>query len=300
MSLLPHLAIRVRRSQIAHICTRVAAIIVHLLHGRLRLTSLRLLGRSAQSGIRAGQAPSATPRATAVCHVFYPSLFDQVVSAAQRAPFVDRILITCPTENYSVIKELTKPYASSSPEMQIEVAARPNAGRDVLPFFHLLHHPWLQDADLVLKIHTKRSPHLVAGRGDSWRTSLLEGLSPVVPSRRYGLARSLAATASVSKPCLVWPARWAYSVESWGANRVATQSLSVRHRRFRTGPLLFPAGTMFWCNQAFLQQLAVLPPFDPTRSLQHNESSLDGTLAHSLERVFGQLALEHGSVILTY
>ncbi len=300
MAVLLHLARRVHGSRIVRICTRVVAIVVHLIGGRLRLTSLQLHGKSARDGRRADTACSTTLRATAVCHVFYPALVAEVVSAAQRAPFIDRIIVTCPFEKYSTIKELTRPYEHQSPKMELEVVAVQNAGRDVLPFFHLLHHPWIRDADLVLKIHSKRSPHLVAGRGDSWRTSLLEGLSPVVPSRQYGLARTLARTASVSKPYLVWPARWAYSVESWGANRVAAQSLSVRRHRFRTGPLLFPAGTMFWCNQAFLKRLAVLPPFDPTRSLQHNESSLDGTLAHSLERVFGQLALEHGSVILTY
>lgn len=273
---------------------------VHLIGGRLRLTSLQLHGKSARDGKRADTACSTTLRATAVCHVFYPALVAEVVSAAQRAPFIDRIIVTCPFEKYSTIKELTRPYEHQSPKMELKVVAVQNAGRDVLPFFHLRHHPWIRTADLILKIHSKRSPHLVPGRGDSWRTSLLEGLSPVVPSRRCGLARTLARTASVSKPCLVWPARWAYSVESWGANRVATQSLSVRRRRFRTGPLLFPAGTMFWCNQAFLQQLAVLPPFDATRSPQPNEWSLDGTLAHSLERVFGLLALEYGSVILTY
>ena len=129
---------------------------------------------------------------------------------------------------------------------------------------------------------------------------LLEGLSPTNSTRRQGLARILTKMGASTNAHTMWPIRWAYSVESWGENRAATKRLWPDQRHKKPGPLLFPAGTMFWCNRAFVQRLSALPPLDFKQNHHSNENELDGTTAHAAERAFGLLALANGSVTLSW
>lgn len=237
---------------------------------------------------------------TVVCHVYYPELLDELIWSAARAPFVDRVIITCPRERHPPILERVAVSRRNFPNISLTVEAFENSGRDISPFLKMLRHPWVQDADLVLKIHSKRSPHLPAGDGDRWRKSLLDGLAPPQKARRDGLSCVLAAAKLREAPQLIWPARWAYSVESWGANRAAAVSLMHFHRYRIRGPLVFPAGSMFWCNRAFITELSA--PSSPTEVLQFGtaEPLLDGAVAHAVERYLGLLALSSGKVLLTW
>lgn len=316
MQLLRHLARVIRHSDLAQLSTRAAAISFHGLRGRLKISHLGLSGR------RKAKLDNPQLRAVAICHIYYPELCEELLNTAIRAPFVDRIIITCPPEKYTVVNNkvfdlVDTVSISCPPEKQrliranlqaisdktnlceIKVVATENIGRDVAPFLKCIDDPWVTEADLLLKIHGKRSPYLVAGKGNFWRQHLLESLSPTNPTRRQGLARILSKMGTSTNTHALWPIRWAYSVESWGENRAATKNLWLDKRQKKSGPLLFPAGTMFWCNRAFVQRLSALPPLDFKPSHHSNENSLDGTPAHAVERAFGQLALANGTVTLS-
>ena len=317
MQLLRHLARAIRHSDLAQLSARAAAISFHGLRGRLKISHLGLSGRR--------KAKLANPhiRAVVICHIYYPELCEELLNTAIRAPFVDRIIITCPPEKYTVVKNkvfdlVDTVSISCPPEKQrliqanlraiggntnlceIKVVATENIGRDVAPFLMCLDDTWVTEADLLLKIHTKRSPYLVAGKGNFWRQHLIEGLSPTSSTRRHGLSRILTKMGTSTNTHALWPIRWAYSVESWGENRAATKNLWLDKRQKMSGPLLFPAGTMFWCNRAFVQRLSALSPLDFKPSHHSNENSLDGTAAHAVERAFGQFALANGIVTLSY
>ena len=316
MELLRHLARVIRHSDLAQFSTRAAAISFHGLRGRLKISHLGLSGR------RKAKLDNPQLRAVAICHIYYPELCEELLNTAIRAPFVDRIIITCPPEKYTVVNNkvfdlVDTVSISCPPEKQrliqanlraiggrtnlceIKVVATENIGRDVAPFLKCLDDPWVTEADLLLKIHSKRSPYLVAGKGNFWRQHLLESLSPTNPTRRQGLAHILSKMGTSTNTHALWPIRWAYSVESWGENRAATKNLWLDKRQKNLGPLLFPAGTMFWCNRAFVKNLSELPPLDFEPSHHSNENSLDGTPAHAVERAFGQLALANGTVTLS-
>ena len=316
VQLLRHLARVIRHSDLAQLSTRAAAISFHGLRGRLKISHLGLSGR------RKAKLDNPQLRAVAICHIYYPELCEELLNTAIRAPFVDRIIITCPPEKYTVVNNkvfdlVDTVSISCPPEKQrliranlqaisdktnlceIKVVATENIGRDVAPFLKCIDDPWVTEADLLLKIHGKRSPYQVAGKGNFWRQHLLESLSPTNPTRRQGLARILSKMGTSTNTHALWPIRWAYSVESWGENRAATKNLWLDKRQKKSGPLLFPAGTMFWCNRAFVQRLSALPPLDFKPSHHSNENSLDGTPAHAVERAFGQLALANGTVTLS-
>lgn len=317
VQLLRHLARVIRHSDLAQFSTRAASILFYLLRGRLQIAQLGFSGR------RKRQPADSQLRATVICHIYYPELCEELLGATMRAPFVDRVIITCPPEKFNLINNkvfdlVDTVSISCPPEKQrlvranlqgivgntnlceIKVVATENVGRDVAPFLMCLNDPWVTEADLLLKIHGKRSPYLVAGKGDYWRKHLLEGLSPNNPARRQGLARILTKMGASTKAHTLWPIRWAYSVESWGENRAATKNLWLDNCQKNLGPLLFPAGTMFWCNRAFVQNLSALPPLDFRQNHHSNENPLDGTTAHAAERAFGQLALANGSVTLSW
>ena len=316
MQLLRHIARAIRHSDLAHFSTRAAAISYHVLRGRLKISHLGLSGRR--------KAKLANPhiRAVVICHIYYPELCEELLNTAIRAPFVYRIIITCPPEKYTVVNNkvfdlVDTVSISCPPEKQrliqanlraiggntnlceIKVVATENIGRDVAPFLMCLDDTWVTEADLLLKIHGKRSPYLVAGKGNFWRQHLLESLSPTSSTRRHGLSRILTKMSTTTKAHTLWPIRWAYSIESWGVNRAATKLIWTDQRNKKSGPLLFPAGTMFWCNRAFVKNLSELPPLDFKPSHHSNENSLDGTPAHAAERAFGQLALANGTVTLS-
>jgi len=316
VELLRHLARVICHSDLAQFSTRAAAISYHVLRGRLKISHLGLSGRR--------KAKLANPhiRAVVICHIYYPELCEELLNTAIRALFVDRIIITCPPEKFNLINNkvfdlvdtvsISCPPEKSRPIQanlraiggntnlcEIKVVATENIGRDVAPFLKCIDDPWVTEADLLLKIHGKRSPYLVAGKGNFWRQHLLEGLSPTSSTRRQGLARILTKMSTTTKAHTLWPLRWAYSVESWGENRAATKNLLLDKRQKMSGPLLFPAGTMFWCNRAFVKNLTELPPLDFKPNHHSNENALDGTPAHAVERAFGQLALANGTVTLS-
>jgi lipopolysaccharide biosynthesis protein len=175
-----------------------------------------------------------------------------------------------------------------------------NSGRDVVPFLGLLHDPWLLEADLVLKIHTKRSPHLPIGKGEYWRTSLLQGLAPLDARRKLGLQRVLCQAATSRRAQVVWPIRWAYSIESWGANRKNTLQIESHHSPTVTLPLLFPAGTMFWCNQPFLGELRTSLASAMQSWSLGDDTTLDGGMVHAVERFIGVLAGRTRAITVTW
>lgn len=280
-----------RRVRLIRVGVRVAAITFHALMGRVRVVSLTAIGRR-RHATRAFSA-------TVVCHVYHLELFDELLEASVRAPFAKRVLFTCPYDRHRALLDLVSQAVDRFPSLSMSIESFDNVGRDVLPFMSVVHHPWVREADLMLKIHSKRSPHLVAGEGDRWRASLLAMLSPTSEMLHRGLENTLARAASTGKPRLIWPARWAYSAESWGANRNTTQRLWREHRSLVKGPLLFPAGSMFWCNRGYINQLVALPRLAETYNTHTPWPLLDGALAHGIERAFGQLALEQGRAVLT-
>lgn len=284
------------RRKVLRVLTRATSIGLHLVTGRARLISLRLAAFRNSSD----SSSLEPPLAVAVCHVYYPSLFEELLTACRRAPCVNRVLVTCPYEHQATLQRLLDTDSVEASDLQVRVTPVVNSGRDVVPFLGLLHDSWLREADLVLKIHTKRSPHLPIGKGEYWRTSLLQGLAPLDARRKLGLQRVLCQAATSRRAQVVWPIRWAYSIESWGANRKNTLQIEPCLSPTAALPLLFPAGTMFWCNQPFLGELRTsLASATQSWSLG-DDTTLDGGMVHAVERFIGVLASRTRAITVTW
>ena len=184
-----------------------------------------------------------------------------VTTAPEKAPEIDRVL--------------------SHLGVAAEVDVYENRGRDILPFLQTAARLRDEGTEVVLKLHTKHSPH--RSDGNVWRTELLRALaSRARASRildRFHCDENLGIVAAEGH---IQPLTY-----YWGAN-----AGHVRHLLERLGqPLVEPdratfvAGSMFWCRLAALDPLldAGIAPdeFEPELG------QVDGTLAHAMERVMG-------------
>jgi lipopolysaccharide biosynthesis protein len=159
--------------------------------------------------------------------------------------------------------------------------------RDVAPFILAIRK--FQPKGNLLKLHTKKSPHLKRETAETWRNSLLDGLLPDTQSVKI-INDHLS---TYQQPALYCPRKWLSEKKHWGRNgRYVYQmcnELKIPYQKHAP----FPMGTMFWCNEQMVNELSKLdfPPMSP----QHSERGLmDGTWPHAFERLLGQIVLSNG------
>ena len=158
------------------------------------------------------------------------------------------------------------------------VEVHPNRGRNVAPFLAACG-AHARAEDLILHLHTKKSPHApeFAGWGE-YLFDCLAGSRDVV--------ESVMAIMKDPKAGLIYPAHYRSiaNIIIWGPNFVAARDIlrSLNVQITPLTPLEFPAGMMFWTRLAALQPLLDMridhEQFEP------EAGQTDGTLAHALER----------------
>lgn len=227
----------------------------------------------------------ATPpqRPCVVIHAWYPDVFAEILQALKDSGMAWRIVVTTPDERAGAIEAIARQSGLS-----LELCCWPNHGRDILPFLQVAERLLEEGEDIVLKLHTKRSPHLE--NGEQWRRELVASLLSESRAKRI-----FAAFRQDPHLGLVPPEGHVLNlVQDMGANE---RNLSGLLRR--TGYLdeigsedCFIAGSMFWLRLAAIRPLldAHLSPslFEP------EAGQVDGTLAHAVERCFTLLARQAG------
>ena len=159
----------------------------------------------------------------------------------------------------------------------VQVRVCSNRGRNLGPLLTALW-PELKGYDLLLHLHGKRS--VESDLGESWRQKLLNTLLPdsaTVQQLRQIFERDASLGLVMPQPPeLIRP------YLNWGANFEMAALLAKRLQRplHRSGVLVFPAGMMFWCRPAALEELTGL-----CRDLPPEPLAVDGTSLHALERL---------------
>jgi lipopolysaccharide biosynthesis protein len=229
-------------------------------------------------------APEDGTRALVVVHVYYPELWDELATGIERIPGGVDVVVTLVQGR---AEHLGDPIRARFPAADVRVL--PNLGRDVWPLLQVLDR--VPGHRYVLKVHTKRSPHM--RNGDSWRRELLDGLvgSPAQIQRIIGLLDT------DRRIGMVAPARNVLGREFLGANRSQVEALARQGGRdFDPDRLWFPAGTMFWTRPEVLLPLGDLgltaEDFGP------ETGAIDGTLAHAVERYLGVVAASQGLAVI--
>lgn len=189
-------------------------------------------------------------------------------------------------ENVEKIEQI---FSTGVPNANVIVRCFPNRGRDIGPFVtgfgcEILTH------DLVCHIHSKRSPHNLAKK--DWRMQLLSNL---LASRAY-VSNIFRIFADNSKIGMLFPEyHWSLRDQiSWGTNKSKANHLA-RLMNLNLSPVRltpFPAGSMFWAKSDALKPLFNLGM--EFSDFPDEEAQVDGTTAHAIERLFGEIVTSQG------
>jgi lipopolysaccharide biosynthesis protein len=167
-----------------------------------------------------------------------------------------------------------------------------NIGRDIRPFLVAYREVLARDYEYCCKLHTKRSLHRVDG--DTWRAALLGCLAGTEncatkvigyfnKNKEVGLLAPKGSLMELSVPEIhAGNIRWLDAILSTIGEDGLIGNYNVQ----------FPSGSMFWFKANALQELLDLQLESDGFELETGQ--LDGTLAHTIERLFGVFANRKG------
>ncbi|MHA6204588.1 glycoside hydrolase family 99-like domain-containing protein [Dyella soli] len=221
-------------------------------------------------------APSRAPdpRPCAVIHAWYVDVLDEIVGALRATGIDWRVVITTAYEREQEVRERVARLG-----LDAEIEASENRGRDILPFLIVCDRLLDEGAEVVLKLHTKRTTH--RQDGDRWRQELIEKLlSPERAARIASAFRSDPGLGIVAAEGHVQPLG-----PYWGANEANVRYLCTALGLGAPSPETddFVAGSMFWARLASLRPL--LDAHLGLGEFEDETGQVDGTMAHAVERV---------------
>ncbi|MCZ8314952.1 rhamnan synthesis F family protein [Phreatobacter sp.] len=237
---------------------------------------LALLVYLARETRRAQGEPTAIPhtsiRTGLVAHIYYTELIDEIIACWAHLPPNSVCHITAPAE----IADAVAARIAGLPEVHLHVV--PNRGRDIAPFLAILRSGALDGLDAVLKIHSKRSPHL--SHGGLLRRAMFTALA----GHPATVTRILAIMADPKVGMVGWRRVFLTRPRHWHTNRGRVEELAARLQPPAHADLAFFGGSMFWFRPTALAAIAALPiqPDD----FEEEAGQIDGTLHHAVERLF--------------
>lgn len=245
--------------------------------------------QATRSALKLAASPTEQPqrsadRLCAVIHAWYPDGFDEILAALEACGVPLRLIVTTSPDKVEQIQGVL-----DSRSMVAEMNVFQNRGRDILPFLRVSDRLIDEGEDVVLKLHTKRSPH--REDGDRWRVELLGGLL----SRAHAVMQAFGRDQSLG---MVAPDGHIQPLSYyWGANEENVSRLATRVG-IATPPVesdFFVPGSMFWIRLHALRPLldARLGDWE----FEAEDGQLDGTTAHAVERTFALSARHQGLTV---
>jgi hypothetical protein len=277
------------------------------LRNRIRAYESRLVGSSSLSSLPDShdilsleEVEPATARfiedIAVHAHIYYADLAPEVRHYLKNIPVPFKLYVTTDTEDKATFIKSSLDGMENVRALDIRVVQ--NRGRDIAPMLVELGET-LSHHEVVLHLHTKRSPHNPDLRG--WRRYLMQSL--------LGNSRLVAAIldrfASNEQLGILYPQIY-YPVIPFmriGGNAAGLRSILRRAGRDaeEVGKIdmsAFPAGFMFWFRgsaiEPFIRLKLILEDFDSEAGQD------DSTLAHAIERIFPYLASIAGLRKQTY
>ena len=217
-------------------------------------------------------------------HFHYPDLLQDLLRrCGYRNDFY--FFLTCTTEESAEILNAIVP---DQLRHRVEVRLVPNIGRDLAPLLTALRLE-IQDFDILLHVHGKRTPHRSPEIGERWRNFLWDNLI----GESGTMADSIIAEFTKDpKLGLVFPTD--PYLNGWNENRPLAEKLARQMGITVDLPTHFdfPQGSMFWARPDALTPLLNLDlawadyPTEPIPA--------DGTVLHAIERLLPFSAAQAG------
>lgn len=223
------------------------------------------------------------PNILAIVHAYHLEIAETMIrriaaiNASEPSIPIRLVVTTNSQEKALKIERMIARWPRCAPVGHV-VEIHPNRGRNVAPFLAACRRH-ARPEDVILHLHTKKSPHAPELAG--WGEYLFDCLAG---SR--GLVESAITIMKNPAAGMVYPAhyRGIANIINWGENFAATKRIlaSLNVHITRSSPLEFPSGMMFWTRLAALQSL--LDMHLDYGDFEAEAGQTDGTLAHALER----------------
>lgn len=216
----------------------------------------------------------AIPRILAVIHGYYVDVAEEILSELADLGIPMRVLVT--TDRPEKIKAIGGQIDRLG--LTGEAVLCQNRGRDVAPFL-IEGGRLVGDAELILHLHTKKSPHdeVYADWGGYLRRNLVGSRDIVLSILKIFEETDCGFVYSDHFSEVVGLRNWGFDFEH---ARALLDRLGISLGA--DDPLEFPTSTMFWARREALD-----PLFNAGLSYEDFEEEagqIDGTLAHAIER----------------
>ncbi|WP_334078985.1 rhamnan synthesis F family protein [Microbulbifer sp. M83] len=220
-------------------------------------------------------------------HLFYVDLLDEFVSILSNIKYNYTLYVSiCDENNYN---KVSRTFAEKLPWVRVRVKITENRGRDIGPMLSGFGKA-LSQHDLICHVHSKRSPHNIAKR--DWRHQLTRTLLGSVTTVEC-IVKLFEENENIG---MLFPEyHWSLREQiHWGTNFAICQEVAEETGLYisKKSTLMFPAGSMFWARGKALTKL-----FDrgyTELDFDVEKSQVDGTLAHAIERLFGEYVKQSG------
>ena len=211
---------------------------------------------------------------------YYPDLLDEILACHAVLPAGTPLHLTAPPDVADELRQML----GERPGMILHV--RENRGRDIAPFLFLLKSGVLDGYDAVLKLHTKRSPHL--GHGNLLRRAIFSALA----GDKGVVDRIMRIMSDPTVGMVGWRRVFLTSKRHWHTNRARVELLAGELQPSARAILAFFGGSMFWFRPEALKVLAEAAI--EQADFEDESGQIDGTLHHALERCFAIVATAAG------
>ncbi len=222
-------------------------------------------------------------RIAITAHIFYLDLAKEIIALRDIFPEPVPVFFTVPLDRAEELSRIVAPVPG------VTLFPCENRGRDIAPFLSLLQSGALDSFDAVLKLHSKRSPHLIDG---DLRRKLLFAM---LCGERSATYRILRAFEEPDTGLVGWHDSYRTDRAFWMANQDRVYEISERMHAAAFAKLGFFEGSMFWFRPKALDALRGLNL--PLDAFEAEAGQLDGTLHHAIERCFTIAAWSRGYTV---
>lgn len=244
--------------------------------------------RQALKQAAASNASVARRSPCVVVHAWYPDVLEEITRALNDSGIDWEIIVTTSDTQADAVRDVL-----SRCKMLSRLVIFENRGRDILPFLQVANQLVDSGHDIVLKLHTKRSPH--RQDGDAWRKDLINKL--------VSEHRAKAVLSTFDR----WPELGMVGPEGHIlalSDHLGANARNIDYLVSRIGigtPDVekdnFVSGSMFWVRLQALRPLldAHLGDFE----FEAENGQIDGTLAHAVERIVSLCVRHSGMEIVS-
>ncbi|MCF1496261.1 hypothetical protein GOZ83_28610 [Agrobacterium vitis] len=226
-------------------------------------------------------------------HCFYVELFNEIIDRLRLLTLPVSLVVTvCSEIDAKIVNKLLIDF---NQQLDIHVIVCENRGRDIAPFLVDASPIW-RKSDLVLHLHTKRSPHI--SWGDNWRRYLFD--------QTIGDETSLKSVVdqfqSRNDVGMMYPENYCmirhFTEEERNSDAIHSIAQKLRLECNFDALHAYPAGSMAFYRVNALA--GVLDNSDLENLFEREQGQLDGTTAHAFERLLPEVVRLSGFETLPY